>query len=183
MIFGFCVFVCIYEVEKMWFKIKKNDPEVWTIFVRDILGDIFGMFAPKWSSYVAEASNTSAHGIDCTWSCHHFCKDFHVFVAMILLISMVIHPIGETLKNTYICIACVCFYHFANTCFLIIFETCFAVVVFTEVWLYVGPMLASFWYNFRTKTKVRRPSPSGRACESFPPIVYLVFIYHLTDTQ
>ena len=30
---------------------------------------------------------------------------------------------------------------------------------------------------------IRRPSPSGRACESFPRIVYLLFIYYLTITQ
>ena len=34
----------------------KNVLEVWTIFVRNILGNIFGIWGPKWSPYVAEVS-------------------------------------------------------------------------------------------------------------------------------
>ena len=37
--------------------------------------------------------------IDSTWIVHQFCKDFYVFFVIFLLISMVLHPIGESLKN------------------------------------------------------------------------------------
>ena len=55
MIFGFWIFFCICEVEQMWL-FEKNVPEVWTIVVRNILGDILGICCPKWSPYVAEAN-------------------------------------------------------------------------------------------------------------------------------
>ena len=51
-IFGFCVFFCIYEIGKCDFS-KNKKPDVWAILVRNILGGIVG---PAWSPYVAEAS-------------------------------------------------------------------------------------------------------------------------------
>ena len=51
------------------------------------VGIIFHVFCITFSS------------IDFRWNCHQFCKDFHVIFEVLLLISMVLHPIGESLKN------------------------------------------------------------------------------------
>ena len=55
------------------------------------VGVIFHVFCITFSS------------IGSTWIFHQFCKDFYMFFEVFLLISMVLHPIGESLKNT-------CFY-------------------------------------------------------------------------
>ena len=59
------------------------------------VGVIFHMFCILFSS------------IDFTWICHQFCKDFHIFVEVLLLISIVLHPIGEN-PNSSSVFCCVC---------------------------------------------------------------------------
>ena len=55
MIFGFCVFFCIYEVEKMCFLEKMSQKS--EQFSYEVFWGIFGgIVGPKWSPYVAEAS-------------------------------------------------------------------------------------------------------------------------------
>ena len=52
-----CIWLYIGTCLKICLNIcSKNVPEVWTILVRNICGDLFGIFGTKWSPYVAEAS-------------------------------------------------------------------------------------------------------------------------------
>ena len=74
----FCiVFLCIFD---------RFRPPFW-----HHAGVVFNFFCITFSS------------INFRWNCHQFCKDSYVFFEVFLLISMVLHPIGESLKNN-------CFY-------------------------------------------------------------------------
>ena len=66
---------CIWLYMGTWFKIvfwqlfktnPKHVPEVWTIFVLTICLRLFGIWGPKWSPYVAEASLGRGYNIENT---------------------------------------------------------------------------------------------------------------------
>ena len=72
------------------------------LFFHVLLIDVdlhFGSMLESFSMFFALPFSS----IDFTWNCHQFCKEFYIIFEVFLLISMVLHPIGEALKNN-------CFY-------------------------------------------------------------------------
>ena len=99
------------------------------------VGVIFHVFCITFSS------------IGSTWIFHQFCKDFYMFFEVFLLISMVLHPIGESFKNT-------CFYitfAFRKHMFFYSFRDMFRCSLFAPFVVIfctnVGVILAWFWHQ------------------------------------
>ena len=81
---------------------------------------------------------------------HQFCNEFCVFFEIFVLISMVLHPIGDTLQNTCFYITFAWFTLLRRPAFFIKFETCVAAVcciivyyMLHKCWGHFGILLAS----------------------------------------
>ena len=105
------------------------------------VGVIFHVFCITFSS------------IDFRRNCIQFCKDLYVFFEVFLLISMVLHPIGEASK-TIVFTLLLHSLHFRKHMFFYCFRDMFRCSLFAPFVVIFCTNVGAFWHDFGIKTEV-----------------------------